>query len=114
MERWREELYHSAKGQVWKNHKYIRKEGKRYIYKQTAKAVSKELKNEILPMASNAVGNYAYGAANYYSDRAISIGKEAVNNVRFYASVGFKNDVKYLVNKGKQAVTNFFKKLFKK
>ncbi len=35
METWREELYHSAKGSTWKNHKYIRKDGKKYIYKET-------------------------------------------------------------------------------
>ena len=32
MEAWREELYHSAKGSVWKDHKYVRKDGDRYIY----------------------------------------------------------------------------------
>lgn len=29
MEAWREELYH---GREWKHHKYLRKEGNRYIY----------------------------------------------------------------------------------
>ena len=32
MEAWREELYHSAKGTEWKNHKYLKKEGNRYYY----------------------------------------------------------------------------------
>ena len=29
-----DELWHSAKGTAWKKHKYIRKEGDRYIYKE--------------------------------------------------------------------------------
>lgn len=29
-----DEIYHSAKGSAWKEHKYIRKEGNRYIYKE--------------------------------------------------------------------------------
>lgn len=32
MESWKEELYHAARGVEWKNHKYIRKIGNRYIY----------------------------------------------------------------------------------
>lgn len=34
MEAWREELYHYAKGSTAKDHKYIRKEGNRYIYEE--------------------------------------------------------------------------------
>lgn len=32
-----DELWHSAKGSTWEDHKYIRKEGNRYIYKEVAK-----------------------------------------------------------------------------
>lgn len=40
METWREELYHYAKGSTAKDHKYIRKEGNRYIYKEDEKSGS--------------------------------------------------------------------------
>lgn len=40
MEYWREELYHYAKGETAKNHKYIRKEGNRYIYADDNKNTS--------------------------------------------------------------------------
>ena len=33
-------LAHSAKGTTWKNHKYIKKEGDRYIYEATSKMTS--------------------------------------------------------------------------
>lgn len=39
------ELIHSAKGTTWANHKYIRKEGKRYIYKEEADAKRESRKN---------------------------------------------------------------------
>lgn len=32
------ELEHSYRGTTWKNHKYIRKENKRYIYSKTTKS----------------------------------------------------------------------------
>lgn len=40
MEYWRDELYHYAKGETAKNHKYIRKEGNRYIYAEDKKNAS--------------------------------------------------------------------------
>ena len=45
MESWRREFYHSAKGTTWSDHKYIRKEGNRYIYKDdnTAERDKKKL-----------------------------------------------------------------------
>lgn len=44
-----EELMHSAKGTVWKNHKYIKKVGGRYIYpaKATGKEIMKTVRNTI-------------------------------------------------------------------
>lgn len=42
---YRNSLIHSPKGTTWKNHKYIRKEEKRYIYK--------ELQNKIHSVARN-------------------------------------------------------------
>lgn len=36
-----EELMHSAKGTTWKNHKYIKKVGNRYIYPNTKKVGAK-------------------------------------------------------------------------
>ena len=44
METWREELYHYAKGETAKNHKYIRKEGNRYIYEESKKSSSNAIK----------------------------------------------------------------------
>lgn len=39
------ELIHSAKGTTWTNHKYIRKEGKRYIYKEESDSKRESRKN---------------------------------------------------------------------
>lgn len=36
---YRNSLIHSPKGTTWKDHKYIRKENKRYIYKELSKRV---------------------------------------------------------------------------
>lgn len=51
MEPWREELYHSTG--LWKKHKYIRKEGGRYIYKESQKS-SYNAFNELNSMQSQA------------------------------------------------------------
>lgn len=62
MEAWREELhadlYHSFKGQEWKHHKYIRKEGNRYIYPEDVKSSSKSQKGWVSDTVSS-VGNAA-------------------------------------------------------
>jgi hypothetical protein len=66
MEAWRDELYHYAKGETAKNHKYIRKEGNRYIYADDNKGSTKN-KSGIgnwLSGAANSVGNWVSGAAN--------------------------------------------------
>lgn len=68
MEAWREELYHYAKGSTAKDHKYIRKEGKRYIYAEPSGAnKSKSAIGDWLNNAANSVGNWVSGAANSVS-----------------------------------------------
>ena len=42
-----DEIWHSAKGATWKKHKYIRKEGDRYIYKETVNS-RKTHKNNLM------------------------------------------------------------------
>lgn len=63
---WRDELYHYAKGETAKNHKYIRKEGNRYIYADDNKGSTKN-KSGIgnwLSGTANSVGNWVSDAAN--------------------------------------------------
>lgn len=55
MEAWKEELYHYAKGETAKNHKYIRKEGNRYIYADDNKGSTKN---------KSGIGNWLSGAVN--------------------------------------------------
>lgn len=52
-----DEIYHSAKGSTWKDHKYIRKEGKRYIYKEDPKSNVNKLKDRGVATASQLVTN---------------------------------------------------------
>ena len=61
MEAWREELYH---GKEWKNHKYIRKEGNRYIYEEPkGNSRNKSGIGDWINNAANAVGNWVSTAA---------------------------------------------------
>lgn len=101
METWREELhadlYHTFKGREWKNHKYIRKEGNRYIYPEDIKPSSKSQKGWVSDTVSSignaaataatsvgtAVSNAATSVANAVSDTwntiASSVGTTATN-----------------------------------
>lgn len=76
MEAWREELhddlYHSFKGQEWKHHKYIRKEGNRYIYPEDAKSSSKPQKGWISDTVSS-IGNAAATVGAAVSNAATSV-----------------------------------------
>lgn len=69
METWREELYHYAKGSTAKDHKYIRKEGSRYIYEESSGAnKSKSGIGDWLNNAANSVGNTIGNAVNAVTD----------------------------------------------
>lgn len=91
METWREELhedlYHAFKGREWKNHKYIRKEGNRYIYPEDLKKgrnkgwlsdAANAVSNAASSVAST-VGSYAPTAANTVSSTANTVAQEASN-----------------------------------
>lgn len=83
MEAWREELYHYAKGETAKNHKYIRKEGNRYIYAEDNKSSTKN-KSGIgnwLSGAANSVGNWVSGAANSIGNWASNAAKDVANTL---------------------------------
>ena len=80
MEAWRDELYHYAKGETAKNHKYIRKEGNRYIYADDNKGSTKN-KSGIgnwLSGTANSVGNWVSGAANSVSSFVQNVTDPAV------------------------------------
>lgn len=91
MEAWREELhedlYHAFKGREWKNHKYIRKEGNRYIYPEDLKNgknkgwlsdAANAISNTASSVAST-VGTYATTAASAVSNTANTVAQEASN-----------------------------------
>lgn len=91
MEPWREELhedlYHAFKGREWKNHKYIRKEGNRYIYPEDLKKgrnkgwlsdAANAISNTASSVAST-VGTYATTATNAVSNTANTVAQEAGN-----------------------------------
>ena len=55
-------LFHSAKGTTWKKHKYVRKEGDRYIYPEDLKTLSltKETKQDTAAERARKGGESAY------------------------------------------------------
>lgn len=65
---WREELYHYAKGSTAKDHKYIRKEGNRYIYAEPKGGTNKsgigDWFNGVSSQVSSAVSNIGYALHN--------------------------------------------------
>lgn len=74
MEAWREELYHYAKGSTAKDHKYIRKEGNRYIYKEDDKKVSG---NAVQNGVQNAISGSSVRPSSPNSQKVERIGNNA-------------------------------------
>ena len=80
-------LVHSAKGTTWSKHKYIKKVGNRYYYKddlQTRKQISNETRylNEAVARVQNKAENAPEGPAMYGND--VYFNKDHRNNYRLH------------------------------
>lgn len=129
------ELMHSAKGTTWKKHKYIRKEGKRYIYnaKQGIGKAASNAKKEATRFAGNvadaaeyktrgvreAISNIPNSIHNYQLDNpdaprsigeAIQVGKDKISS---YLNERFSNKDQSVTEKGK-SIINKYVEAFKK
>lgn len=91
MESWKEELYHAARGVEWKNHKYIRKIGNRYIYPEDLKKSPNGSSsgstitrggNSVLNTQTSATGSGVLGGsgAGNVSGNSMAIDSEKIKN----------------------------------
>lgn len=64
---YRNSLMHSPKGTTWKNHKYIRKDGKTYIYKERNMTPTAEdkVRQKGLMDYMTAIDEYVYGTDTF-------------------------------------------------
>lgn len=67
------EIIHSAKGTTWKKHKYIKKEGKKYVYKKEkdSKEASKKVDNALYYKTMNTAQDVPQYVADYLYDQAV-------------------------------------------
>lgn len=85
MEAWRNELYHYAKGETAKNHKYIRKEGNRYIYTEP-KSGSKN---------GSTVRNSGFGGSAFEDDQTYLNRGSFENGLNDKDKTRLENNAKY-------------------
>ena len=120
MEYWRAELYHSAEGQTWKKHKYIRKEGDRYIYEENEnqnggssssggvlgalKGVAKKVSNAASDTAKSVSNKVSEVASN--ASKAVKTTASKASEAASTAGKAIKTTAKNATNKASEVAKN--------
>lgn len=99
-------LIHSAKGTTWKEHKYIRKEGKRYFYKlkKGASQVADVAKG--VGKVASSIGKVVAPVAKYAGEKAYEKAKDMAADIKSDADAhgGFGPYASYQLNKTANAI----------
>lgn len=83
---YRNSLIHSPKGTTWKNHKYIRKEEKRYIYRELQNkihSVARDIRDDLKESEQSLTEIYreSKDSAKEASEPLFNMGNEAIQKI---------------------------------